>query len=92
VRHGPVPWKGNLDLATDGIEQIYCQRKINRSRSDDGDISTSTRFEVHAVAGAQKVKLLSGLQEADHALFVEQRLERFLGIEDRPVPGEMAIE
>ena len=89
VRHGPLPWKGNLDLSTDGIEQIYCQSKITRNR-DDGRTSTTSRFEVHAVAHEQKVKLLGGLQEADHALFVEQRLERFLGIEDQPIPGEMS--
>lgn len=89
VRHGPIPWRGNLDLATDGIEQLYCQNKIHKSRNDDGHTTTSMQYEVHAVVNGQKQKLLGGLHEADHALFVEQRLERFLGIEDRAVRGEM---
>ena len=89
VRHGPLPWRGNLDLATDGIEQIYCQNKLHSSRDDNGHTSTSMRYEVHAVVAGQKRKLLGGLHDADHALFVEQTLERFLKIEDRAVPGEM---
>jgi hypothetical protein len=87
VRHGPVRWPGNLELPTDGIEQIYCRKRTSRS----GTVTTdSGNYEVHAVAGGQKKKLLGGLREADHALFLEQQLERFLRIEDRPVPGEMS--
>ncbi len=33
---------------------------------------------------------LSPESHADQALFVEQRLERFLNIEDRLVPGELS--
>mgnify|MGYP003390205964 CR=1 FL=1 len=90
VRHGPLPWRGNLDMPTDSIEQIYCQKKLNTNRDSDGHTTTSTRYEVHAVVAGQKQRLLGGLHEADHALFVEQRLERFLRIDDRAVPGEMA--
>ena len=89
VRHGPLPWRGNLDLPTDGIEQIYCQNKLRTNRDDNGHTSTSMSYEVHAVVAGQKRKLLGGLHEADHALFVEQTLERFLKIEDRAVHGEM---
>lgn len=89
VQHGPLPWRGNLDVPTDGIDQIYCQNKLHKSRDDDGHTTTSMQYEVHAVIGGQKTKLLSGLHEADHALFVEQQLERFLNLEDRLVPGEM---
>lgn len=92
VRHGPVPWRGNLDLPIDGIEQIYCQNKLSTSRHDNGHTSTSMSYEVHAVVAGQKRMLLSGLQAADQAWFVEQSLERFLNIEDRAVPGEMTAE
>ena len=89
VRHGPLPWRGNLDLPSDEIEQIYCQNKLQTSRDEDGRSSTSMSYEVHAVVAGQKRKLLGGLRDADQALFVEQALERFLKIEDRAVPGEM---
>ena len=90
VRHGPILWRGNLDLPADGIEQIYCQKKLHTNRDSDGHMTNSTHYEVHAVINGQKNKLLSGLTGADHALFIEQRLEQFLGIENRSVPGEMS--
>ena len=37
----------------------------------------------------QDIKLLSKLTDTAQALFVEQEIERFLNIEDRPVEGEM---
>lgn len=90
VRHGPLPWLGNIDLATEGIEQINCQNKLHKSRDEHGHSTTSIHYDVHAVIGGQQQKLLSGLHDAEHALFIEQRLERFLGIENRQVAGEMA--
>lgn len=92
VRHGPLPWLGNLEVPTDGIEQIYCQNKLRTRRDENGYASTPMHYEVHAVISGQKRKLLGGLQAPDHALFVEQTLERFLHIEDRAVPGEMTSE
>ena len=55
-------------------------------------IEMSSRSVLHAVVAGQKRKLLGGLHDADHALFVEQTLEKFLRIEDRAVPGEMMAE
>ncbi|TXT35987.1 MAG: hypothetical protein FD138_1138, partial [Planctomycetota bacterium] len=60
------------------------------NRDSDGHATTSMQYEVYAVVNGQKQKLLGGLHEVDQALFVEQRLERYLGIEDRIVPGEMS--
>ncbi len=90
VSHGPLPWIGNVSLATDDIEQIYCQDKLHTHRdSDTGSHSTSITREVFAICQGRKVKLVSGLHDSDQARFLEQQLERFLKIEDRPVPGEM---
>jgi hypothetical protein len=38
----------------------------------------------------KKIVLVSGLTEGYQALFIEQQIEEHLGIEHRPVPGEMA--
>jgi hypothetical protein len=38
----------------------------------------------------RKVKLLSGIEDKDQVLYLEQALERRLGIEDSPVAGELA--
>jgi len=39
----------------------------------------------------RKVKLLSNLTDKDQVLYLEQSLERRLGIEDAPVDGEIAV-
>jgi hypothetical protein len=38
-----------------------------------------------------KLQLLRGLTELEQALFLEQRLERFLGIENERIPGEVRV-
>ncbi len=85
VRHGPLPWLGNRSLPSHEIEQIYCQEAV--SRNDNG---SQYRYTVYAILqGNHREKLLAGLIEAEQALYVEQELERFLNIKDRPVRGEL---
>jgi hypothetical protein len=85
IRHGPLPWLGNKRLAASHINQLYCKEKVSHRRR-----STSLTYEVHAVTSANTTeKLIAGLNEPEEALFLEQEIERFLGIKDRPVPGEL---
>lgn len=84
VEHGPLPWIGNKQLDAVAIKQLYCKERIHRGRN-----STSYSYEVHAVteAGVDE-KVVSGLHNSEQALYLEQEIERFLGIKDRPVRGE----
>lgn len=85
VNHGPLPWWGNKQLDTGGIAQVYCKEHIRRSRG-----TTSASFSVHAALHAGgEAKLVDDLDNADQALYLEQEVERFLGIKDVPVRGEM---
>lgn len=85
VRHGPLPWPGNLSLPTDGLRQIYGLERLRRSRRN-----TSTTYDLQAVkADGAAVALIRGLTSAEQALYLEQEIERFLGIKDSPVPGEL---
>ena len=87
VKSGPSPTFKNVDLATDRIEQIYCENKIKKHA--DGEAPTpGTLFELFAVAENRKVKLLGWLRDHNEALFLEQQLERFLKIKNQPVSGE----
>ena len=86
VRHGPLPWPGNYTLNSAEVEQLYCQSKFHNSKN--GGRYT---YEVHAVLlDGTKQKLVSGLDDPDQAIFIEQQLEDHLRIEDRRVPGEYA--
>ncbi len=85
VWHHPLPWFGEKHLQATDIKQIYCKENIRRS--SDG---VSKSYEVYAVLRhGGKEKLLSGLIEPEQALYIEQELERFLGIQNRPVRGEI---
>jgi len=86
VTHGPVPWKGNVQLAASDIEQVFCTEKLTSSESQE---SRTYRVNAMLVSG-RKVELMSDLTEADQALYIEQILEDHLGIVDRPVGGELA--
>jgi hypothetical protein len=84
VKHGPLPYPGNKRLNRTNIKQLYCKEKIRRGKN-----STYCSYEVHAVTQDDKhEKLLTGLEESEQALYVEQEIERALGLTDRPVRGE----
>jgi hypothetical protein len=83
VKNGPLPWPGK-ELASPTIAQLYTKERISRGRR-----STSVSYEVHAVTGeGRHEKLLGGLHDTEQALFLEQEIERYLGLKDRPVRGE----
>lgn len=84
VRHGPLPWPGNRTIDIADLKQLYCRRKLHSSRN-----GTSEAFELHAIlADGKQLKLVSGLDEAEHALYLEQQIEKHLGLRDAPVAGE----
>lgn len=83
IRHGPLPWLGNRTLPGRELTQLYGQEV----RGNKGSLSYSL-FALDKQG--RKVKLLSGLDDKDQVLYLEQALERRLGIEDSPVDGELA--
>jgi hypothetical protein len=86
IRHGPLPWRGNQDLPGRQLTQLYGEEVTSRGKN-----SVTITYDLHAVdREGRKVKLLSGLTEKDQVLYLEQTLERRLGIEDAPVAGEIA--
>ncbi len=85
VRHGPIPWWGNHRLSSKAIIQLYSKHEhwSNYTSSIDA-------FQVRAITNARRnLLLVSGLDHAEQALFIEQEIEKFLNIEDRPVRGEI---
>ncbi len=85
VRHGPVPWVGNLELASDDLAQLFCKERVHRKKR-----GTSSTYELWAQRkhGAS-LRILRGGTDSDQALYLEQAIERALGIRDQPVAGEL---
>ena len=85
ITSGPIPWWGNANVSTDELDQLYCKERISHSKN-----GTNYSYQVLAVTKTNvRQTLVKGLTEADQALFIEQELERFLDIKDRPVRGEI---
>lgn len=87
VQNGPLPWVGvearTFDFDVHDIEQLYTTEFV----SDDGEGGTTYTYTLNAVLrGGKRVVLLK--EDLDEALFLEQEIEKHLGIETRCVPGE----
>jgi hypothetical protein len=83
IQHGPVPWLGNRTVPARDITQLHGQA-VRTGRAG----YTYSLFALDKAG--RKVKLLSGLENKDQVLSLEQALEHRLGLEDRPVEGELA--
>ena len=86
VTHKPIPWwRGNKDIGIGEIEQLYV--KENKSSSKNG---TSYSYELRAKMRDKSDKSILAVDglESQQLLQIEDYLERFIGITDRPVKGE----
>jgi len=85
IRHGPLPWRGNRTISTLEIDQLYTMEKVHR-----GKHGPHYSYQLWAkLKGAPDVKLLSGLEDRDQALYIEHVVEDRMRIADRPVEGEV---
>lgn len=85
IKHYPLPWPGNRIVPRHELEQLFCEEKISRGKN-----GVSYAYVLSAVMrDGSRVKLVSGLDKPENALFLEQQIEGYLGISDRPVAGEM---
>ena len=88
IQHKPIPWwRGNKEFATRDIEQFYVKEKKTQSKN-----GTQYTYQLRAKMTDQSDKEILSLQglEPHQAQDIEERLERFLGINDHPVKGEHA--
>jgi predicted Zn finger-like uncharacterized protein len=84
VKSGPIPAPGNKRLETMNLKQLYTKEIMSRSRV------TSYRYQVRAINSENQDQIVvDGLTDPMQALYIEQEIERSLGIKDRPVRGEM---
>ena len=89
IRHGPLPWFGNKNIEAWDLKQLYAKEKISRSHGRHGS-STRTSYAVRAVTkSGRNIKLVGGLTTQEQAIFIEQKIEKYLGIKDASVPGEI---
>ncbi len=87
VRHYPLPWPGNRKVLSHVIAQVFCMAEEHRNIK-----GVSYTYDVFVEEqGGRRFKLVSGLEDEEQALFIEQQIEQYLGIADRAVPGEIRL-
>ena len=86
VQHDPVPWPGEVKIDSSQVAQLYCKRKTNSNRN-----GVSYSYQLCAVLkDGRQLDLVSGLETAEIAGFLEEQIEAWLHIVDQPVMGELA--
>lgn len=86
IRFRPIPWRGERTISKSEIIQLFVREKVNKDSY--GRISKS--YEIHWIDSRnQRQPLVRGLR-VHEALYLENRLEEILGIEDQPVSGAYA--
>lgn len=84
VRHGPLPWPGNVTLPAEAVTAVYCEEVVRT-----GKRGPNYSYTVKAVADdVRAVTLLSGLDTLPRAKFFELKLEEWLNLPPKAVPGE----
>ena len=84
VRHGPIPWRGNKEIEVSNVKQLYTEEKETHYKG-----GTIVTYEVHVLTpDDRRVKLVDGLKTSEQARFIEQQIEKYLGIENEYVESE----
>ncbi len=84
VVHGPLPWPGNVSLQAQDVDQLYVVPRVITGKN-----STRTVYDLKAVdRGGSEITVLRTLEDDRAALFMERRIEQWLGIEDRRIAGQ----
>ncbi len=86
VRHGPIPWRKGVDLPGADVQQVYGVR----ARPKGVKNPRTWHYHLFAETGApEPVALLGDLRSEQPVLWCEERIESFLQIADRRIPGEL---
>lgn len=90
IKQHPLPWFGNKKIDVTEIKQLFSSRYISDSRNSDNSKRTVSYSVDIITLGGATYTFLSRLKESNHALFIEQEIEEYLGIEDIRVRGELS--
>ena len=80
VRHGPVPWPGNMVIAVSSIKELQLKQSSWGRRAGTGS-QLIRKHEVHAVlTDGRSRKLVGGFDTGGQAQQLKQAIEGFLGL------------
>jgi hypothetical protein len=82
IRHRPLPFPGRRTVRVIDVQQLFSVERTGRKGSVTYDVMAR-------LASDRETKLVGGFSSEREARFVEERIERRLGLADRPISGEL---
>jgi hypothetical protein len=82
VTHRPLPWPGNRRVPVMEVRQLFC---VERARQK----GSPTYAVMARLASGREVTLITGLSSDREARFLEERLERRIGLANEAIAGEV---
>ena len=82
VAHKPLPFPGNRKLQVVDVRQLF---SVERARQK----GSPTYTVMARLTSGREVTLISGLSTDREARFLENRIERRIGLANQPVSGEL---
>lgn len=81
IQHKPLPWFGNKKLETKNIKQLYVKEWMSTSTSSHRKSS----YYLHVISIDEDDITLMKLEKKEQAYFIEQQIEKYLGIKNLKV-------
>lgn len=86
ILHKPLPSLGQKKIPRQELKQLYSKDSMYHGKHGREHHS----FSVQALTRqGQVIEFISGLQTSEEALYIEQEVEKYLGIKDESVRGEL---
>jgi hypothetical protein len=73
-------------LETNDIEQLYVKKYSNGSTNGNPNYVYSV---VAIMKSKEEIKIIKGVNKPQQALYIEQEIEKFANIKDKPIAGEI---
>lgn len=91
VTQGPLPWPGARKLDSRDVKQLFATEHKTKVENSDKRTRIRKYYRLSAnTHGDGRVTILNGLGDPLQVLWLEQEIERLLGISDKQVTGEYA--
>lgn len=82
----PMPFFKTLEIPSNTIEQVFVERYVASKTNGRPDYAFAVLLLQKE--NSKPIKIMKGLKTLDQGRFVEQEIEKFLHIKDKPMPGE----
>jgi hypothetical protein len=88
IRHQPIPWFGNKKVDVNNIKHLY----VKTTYSGSGNYKRNLRFHILAHTNeGDPLKVMTGFQTRNQALYIEQEIENYLGFEYAEEKESLAV-